>query len=126
MFFVAGNIGSQIWEDGTLKVSKTTPLTRVNAANGFYLGRFGNDGARQLIVMSSVGLWNRCLSASEIIALTEQPYRMLGRTNAARILPISGPSTGTSSVTAAAATMTATGTYAQAQSGGNLLLLGIG
>jgi hypothetical protein len=117
MFFVAGNVGSQIWEDGSLKISSSTAITRVNSATGFYIGRFGDDGQRQRMLMSSIALWNRCLLPDEILALTAQPYRVFGRPNFSRLMSIAGPISGTSAVTAPAATLTASGTIVNAYTG---------
>jgi len=74
MVFVAGNVGSQIWENGILKASSSTAITRTNVLDGFYLGRFGNDGSRQEINIASVALWNRCLSPEEIVQLSVYPW----------------------------------------------------
>lgn len=117
MVFVAGNVGSQIWENGAQKASSGTAITRVNANSGFHIGRYGNDGSRQDIQIATLALWDRCLSAEEIFRLSAQPWLPLSAPSAFRRYVVSSNVSGTSVVTAPAPTLTASGTIVNAYTG---------
>jgi hypothetical protein len=119
MVFVAGPVGSQIWENGVSKASSSTPITRSAGANGFFLARYGTSFVEyQECKLSTVMLWDRCLTNQEIQQVSFEPYSFFTDTRAVRyFIPPPSNVTGTSAVTAPAATLTASGTIVNAYTG---------
>jgi hypothetical protein len=121
-----------LYVDGVRRTTTTTAGTMADAAKDWVLGAYPNNVNNTEFngKLADARIYGRALSTDEIMALYRPesrwalyqptPYIWYAEPAAADAF------TGTSAVTAAAATLSATGSFVQSQSRGKLLLLGIG
>lgn len=107
MAFVAGPSGMAIYEDGVLKASSGTAVSRINTSPGFDIGGWSASSLYNTNDVAAHYIYRRELNAAEAGRLTAHPYSFFTPPRAKRVYSISAG--GTTSVTIPGGSFSATG-----------------